>query len=113
MQQKRGQAFSIGIIVILCAILLLVAHVIAQDNSTLPDLKGWSFADSDSEIIKHADIYSVSKVVGKLHVLFRKEGIEAVKDAAPALIYRANELQKIPSEETSGEIYDEVLGKII
>ncbi len=105
--------FFIGIIVGLYAILWFPTNLNAQKKSTLPDLKGWSFSDDDAQVIKHGDIFSAECVVAKLHVLFRKEGKEAVRVAAPALIYRANEILKIPSEETSYEVYDEVLDNII
>ncbi len=93
-------SFFVGVTLVLYTILWIPINVNA---STLPDLKGWTFSDQDAEIIKYADMYSASIVLAKLSVLFRKEGKEAVIDSVPALVYRYQELKKIPPEEHGGE----------
>ena len=102
--------FFVGVTLVLYTILWLPINV----NATLPDLKGWTFSDSDAQIIKYADQRSAGIVLGKLWVLFIKEGKEAVIDSVPALVYRFHELRKIPPENHEGEeVQGEFEGSII
>ena len=75
----------------------------------------WEFSESDADIIKHADIYSASHLVGQLQRRV-KRGTDPLKEAVPALVHRFQEIEKISREEEErlgGEAYGEFTLQIL
>ena len=75
----------------------------------------WAFSDGDANIIKHADMYSASQLVGQLQRRVRR-GTDPLKEAVPALMYRLQEIEKTPrseQEKLGGEAYGEFTLQIV
>ena len=90
-------------------VLLMVSSAHGQD-----ELVPLEFSETDADILQHGDIYSASRVVGSLQRQLKHVGMEAMKVAVPALVFRYHALEMTPSSvEHEGEIHYATAAKII
>lgn len=83
------------------SLLLLILNTEAQIEEASSHITLSEYKQIEGDIIKYGDVISASMVVGRLKVLHRRKGNQAVEVAVPALVYRLKkilETGKVKSE---------------
>ena len=110
---RANNSMSIRSILVQRLVVIIVLSLVIQNAHGSG--REWEFSESDADIIKHADIYSASHLVGQLQRRV-KRGTDPLKEAVPALVYRFQEIEKISREEEErlgGEAYGEFTLQIL
>lgn len=102
----------VRMVVVLCFVLYGSVSY-ARDPST-SHISKEPVKEAELQILKHGDIYSAGKVLGRIQILFKEQGIRSVRTAIPALNEMLSRLQKregYDHSELEGELVA-FLGKI-
>ena len=86
------RAFKVAFLV--CSALSFFTLAYADGRrATPPDLEGWTFAESDREVMEQGHWREASGVLGRLYISFQEGGYAAVRSAVPSVIKRLEEAQ--------------------